>query len=169
MHYSNNTSPKNIEAAKRFEAMPPKQVKFSPVPFKLLQVAGAGSDHEQVQVLGPHCDTDYGDYAGAPFDMWHKGDLCAIKYTHRSTNRDMSRTEYATWYIGRRASTPSAVRAKYDIGGIRTVASSDPITLFRIPYRYLSRAAQLIGTEFESREALEQALDGAQSFAVAAE
>lgn len=64
--------------------------------------------------------------------------------------------------IGSRAAVPSAPRQKVDLGGrLLTVDGPSGVggTLWRIPYHWQPKAARLIGQEFESREALESAME----------
>jgi len=171
MIYSNDTTSKNVIRAQAYAANPPKPVQFTPVPFVLLQVASVRGDAEQVALKGLKCSVDYGNYAGMVFDDWHKGDLCIVEAHSSFHTADMKRHETSTFYVAKRASVPSAVRHKFDVGGSRAVTTSDNMTLYRIPYRYLSRAAMLFASgTFETRVELEAALQlPVQSFAIAAE
>lgn len=134
---------------------PAASVRFTPVPFKLLAVADRGA---QEYVKGE----EYGDYQGAPFDAWHKGDIVVLCEQSSYHDASMKRHITETWHVARRASTPSHVRSVYQLGeegAGRHLYSHSPVELYRVPYRWLHAAAQLIGREFESRAALENAFD----------
>lgn len=128
--------------------------RLSPVPFKLLRAKGRNGEE---YVEGP----EYGEYQGCPFDPWQRGDLVALSFTHTHWHKGEGHKRYETWHIGRRASVPSATVEKVDCGGpaVKRVGRGSGATLYRIPYRYQHKAAQLIGQPFETREALEAAME----------
>lgn len=128
--------------------------RLSPVPFKLLRAIGRNGEE---YVAGP----EYGEYTGCPFDPWQRGDLVALSFKHTSWHQGEGHKSYETWHIGRRATVPSAPAEKVDCGGtsLFRVDKGSGATLYRIPYQYQHRAAQIIGQPFDSREALELAMD----------
>lgn len=142
----------------RERANEPASEKFSPVPFKLLPVVGAGGYYERV---GSFEGMDFGDYEGQLFDPWKKGDPVVIEYKHVSTDAKFKKTTYSTWHVGKRATVPSAANHYIGLddienGGRRVELCA--VSLWRIPYRYWSSALKLIGREFASRELLEREL-----------
>lgn len=137
---------------------PAGNVRHEPVPYKLLPV---NPWHGEERV-GPDC----GDYSGHLFDPWQRGDLVAVEMPHHVTyafghKAPANRLALATWIIGRRATVPSASTQKYDFG-VGAVPCGSRAKLWRIPYHWRSAAAWLIGQEFETREALEFAMERQQ-------
>lgn len=135
---------------------PSNGVTLHPVPFKLLRVVPCGAIGECV--AGP----EYGSYQGQPFDPWQRGDLVVVEMPHSVTyafghKRSANMPALATWIVGYRATVPSAVTQKYDFG-LGPVTVGTKADLWRVPYRWQAAAAALVGKEFESREALEEAM-----------
>lgn len=125
---------------------------LSPVPFKLLRAIGRNGEE---YVKGE----EFGDYQGAPFDPWHKGDLLVVCQKHSAHYQDGGVKRHESWHVARRASTPSTVRQHYAVSETRTIASYNNVEIWRVPYRYHQAAANLFSQEFDSREALEAAFD----------
>ena len=110
-------SPRGIDWTPKGAVHPPRSL-FTLLPI----VSGHGMER---------CGLGTGDYEGVLFDPWRKGDLVAIEYRRSAWHQGKGHSQYTTWYIGRRASTPSHVRHAYDIGGISPLYSHQNIKLFR--------------------------------------
>lgn len=146
-------------SARRCPIHPPNSVNFQPVPFKLLRIVERNG---REYVAG----ADYGDYQGLPFDPWQRGDLVGACLSHSSWHRDHGQQSYDIWCIAKRANVPSAPRVQLFLAEGRRVTvggpSGYPIAIYRIPYHWRPAAKKLFGREFETREALEQAMEAAQ-------
>ncbi len=154
---------------------PKGKVQIAPVPFKLLRAIADRNSPEQEYVSAgdengaPTKTPFYGDYAGQPFDPWRKGDLLCVQIVSSYHTAGKGRTEYSTWIIWRRDSTPGMKTVWFDFGaGPKREERS--MMRYRIPYRYQGAAAKLVGFAFDSRAGIEAALEeGSQSYAIAAE
>lgn len=134
-------------------ASKPASKTFKPVPYKIVSVANAGTDHERAGADTP------APYTGVYFDDWRRGDLVVVERITRSYYQKGPMTQSSTWLIGRRDTTPSAARHMVRFNSCYRLEVSKEAKLWRIVLRYLSAAEKLINVEFNTREELEAALD----------
>ena len=126
---------------------------FKPVPYKIVSIANAGTDHERTGADTP------APYTGVHFDDWRRGDLVVVERITRSYYVKGPQTQSSSWYVGRRYTTPAAKRHLIELNSCYRVEVSKDAKLWRIVLRYLSAAEKLINIEFATREDLESALD----------
>lgn len=152
------------EAFARWKRLAPRR--FSIVQPRAIQLLRVAHSHGAEYVAG----NEYGDYQGAKFDPWAKGDLLVVCCITRAHYQKGSPTTHEAWRIAYRDSTPSTVRAAYRLNAEGTFRwySHDNVVLYRVPYRWRQAAAQLFGRDFESREAVELAFDNPNAMEIAA-
>jgi hypothetical protein len=138
-----------------FASNPPAQVKFVPASYMLIRAVRDRKEPAEERV---HPESEQTALQMVPFDPWAKGDLVVYVHVTRpySIDKAVKSIEYTTWNVGRRATTPAQERAKIDLGSHMVETKYGQI--WRITYQHLSRAAQLVGQTFSSREELEAAL-----------
>lgn len=131
--------------AREFAANPPSQIKFEPVPYKLIEECNK-----------PHWHSRTPD--GIPFDPMEIGDLVVLVVKHTAHYvHDNNKASYS-WYPAKCIS--AAQERLFELGaGVRWKEKRQQFTVWRVPYHWRGAVHKLLGQEFASREALEDAME----------
>jgi len=133
---------------------PTGAVRFAATQSILLPI-GRGRSWESVAEDSP-------EHAGAPFDNWKKNDLLVVVTRNRVSYQPghTGAAFYESWHVATRSNTPAAPHAEARISetGRSLRLARDTHAAYRINWAFLGAAEKLRYQEFDTRDALEEAI-----------